>query len=478
VSAFKSKFRQQRPLTFGHFIQLCIALALSTLLAACGGGGGGGAGEPPPVSVQAHIHVAELGGACTDTSWDCVHVGSVFIDNAAEVTMFWHERAPSSQPGWHVASHLPGDTRTRNAAYVSADLASTLQPLSLGAKRFAAVQRDTPNWTSALVDLSVPSAPYVSPRAPTPITGSRAVLISGPDGALAFGTDVPSGSFSLGGSATARGVKVAPPPGYANGWWSVFAPATGVIPTVWWAYLNSTQTDSTPELRLHLARIDASGGSAVEDRRVTMDTWRQSSIPDCSTLGGAPVLVREYGRGQVAVGWRNVNAPWTGCDVVMDGKVINDSTNHVVEGPAMAGSVAGLVAVWSETDLAGDLAPPRRIMWRRLDASTAQWTAPERLNSHRFAMLHTSATGPGGSLAIAWRGCTSPDVDTCTEYVSKHVDGRWSTEQYLPRGKGVGAPQVAINSNGQAVVVWATIYDAPCSADPVKACPSVFAYRF
>jgi hypothetical protein len=477
VPTFKSKFREQLPLTFGQFIQLCFALALSTLLAACGGGGGG-AGDPPPVFVQTRIQVAELGGACIDTSWDCVHVGSVFIDTAAEVTVFWHERAPSGQPGWHVASHLPGDTRIRNAAYVSADRDSKLQPLSLGAKRFAAVQRDTPNWTSALVDLSVSSSPYISPRVSTPIPEHGAALISSLDGTFALGTDVPNGSFSLGGSATAQGVKVAPPPGYANGWLSEFAPATGVIPTAWWTYIKSTQTDSTSELSLHLARIDASDGSAVDVRRVMRDAWRQSSMPDCATLGGARVIIREYGRGQVAVGWRNVNAPRTGCDVVVDGKVMNDSTTHVAEGPAMAGSVAGMVAVWSETDLAGELAPPRRIMWRHWDASTAQWSTPERLNSQPFAMLHSSAAGPGGTLAIAWRGCTSTLVDTCTEYVSKYADGRWSTEQYLPRGKGVGWPQVAINSNGQAVVVWATIHDAPCSADPVKACPSVFAYRF
>lgn len=471
---------ERLPVTLRHFIQPRLALTLFMPLTACGGGGGGAGNsqpvEPTPVFVQARINVVELGGACTDPSWDCLRVGGLFIDDAAEVTVFWHERAPSGQPGWHVASHLPNDTRMRNAAYVSVDLDSDLQPLPLGVRRFAAVQRNTPNWTSALVDLSMP-APYVSPRVATPVMGRDAALISGLDGVVALGANVPDGNFSLGGSATARGVKVALPQGYLNRWWSVFMPATGVTASVWWAF-NSAQIDSTQEQRLHLARIDVSDGSALEVHRVTKDAWRQSSIPDCSTLGGAPVLVREYGRGQVAVGWRNVNAPWTSCDAVVDGEVINDPTAHVVEGPVMSGSDAGLVAAWSETDLAGDPAPPRRIVWRRWDASTARWTAPALLSSQPFAWLRSSATGPGGTLAVAWRGCASTSVAACTEYVSKYVNGQWHTEQYLPRGKGVAWPQVAINAKAQAVVVWASISDAPCSANSGQVCPGIFAYRF
>lgn len=52
MSTFKSKFRGRLPLTFSHFIQLCFALALCTLLAACGGGGGGSpAGSSAPAAI-------------------------------------------------------------------------------------------------------------------------------------------------------------------------------------------------------------------------------------------------------------------------------------------------------------------------------------------------------------------------------------------------------------------------------------------
>ena len=478
MSLFRSNFREQLPLSVRNFVQLGFALALCTLLAACGGGGGNPPPlEPPPVFVQSRIGVAELGGACVETSRDCLFTGGVFIDDDAEVTVFWHERPPSGQPGWHVATHQSGDTSIRNATYVSANMDSQLRPLPLGTKRFAAVQQDTPNWTSALVDLSMPSTPYVSPRVSTPMTSQSSALISSLDGLFVIRGNVPNGSFSLGGSATARSVNVKFPPGYVNPWWDAFAPATGVTPSFWWAF-NSAQTDSRLEQRLHLARVDASDGSVLDVQRVTKDAWRQSSIPDCSTFGGAPVLIREYGRGQVAVGWRNVNTPWTGCDVVVDGEVLNDGTTHVITGPAMAGSAAGLVAVWLERDLADNPAPQQYIVWRHRNASTAQWTTPVRLSNQPFTWLHSSATGPSGTLTIAWRGCASTFVDSCTEYVSKYVNGQWSTEQYLALGKGVAGPEVAINSKGQAVVTWATIYDATCSADPAKMCPRVFAYRF
>jgi hypothetical protein len=455
-----------------------VAAAVALWGVGCGGGGGGGgeAGNPPSPFDQARIDVVQLSGDCTDKTWDCLYAGGVFIDNEAEVTIFWHERAPSAQPGWHVATHLPGGTRMRSRAYVSADIGADLQPLALGPRRFAAVQRDKPNWTSALVDLSDPSAPTVSARVPTPITG-HADLMNSMDGTLAVETYLPGGSFSLGGAATALGIKAEVPPGYELPGWRAFAPASGVTPSVWWAF-NSALTQAPREWNVYLARVALEDGSATSVRRVGGQTRLVNAQLDCTNRGEDFVHIREYGsHAQVAVGWGSVNAADTGCDAVVDGEVLNDSTAKVLAGPLMAGNAAGLLVVWSENDLGDAPAPGRRIVWRHLDASTGQWTAPARLSSQPIVRLQARATGPGGTLAIAWQGCESEWVGSCTEYVSKYVGGHWSTAQYLASGKTVGWPLLAINANGQAVVAWSDLYDARCDDSPRRICPRTSAYR-
>lgn len=450
------------------------AAAAALWVAGCGGGGdGGGAANAPSVFDQARIDVVQLSGDCTDKTWDCLYAGGVFIDNDAEVTVFWHERAPGAQPGWHVATHRPGETRMRSRAYVSPDIGADLQPLALGSRRFAAVQRDRPNWTSALVDLSDPSAPTVSARVPTPITG-HADLMNSMDGTLAVATHLPGGSFSLGGTATALGVKAEVPPGYELPGWRAFAPATGVSPSVWWAF-SSALTQAPREWNVYLARVALEDGSATSVLRVGSQTRLVNTPLDCTNSGQDSVQIREYGsHAQVAVGWGSVNASDTGCDAVVDGEVLNDSSAKVLAGPVMAGNAAGLLVVWSENDLGDAPVPGRRIVWRHLDASTGQWTAPALLASQPVVRLQARATGPGGTLAIAWQGC---NFGSCTEYVSKYVGGQWSTAQYLATGKTVVWPLVAINANGQAVVVWTDLYDARCSDSPRSICPRTSAFR-
>lgn len=446
------------------------SIALAILMAGCGGGGSEGQSEPAPAYEQTRINVAELSGPC-DVS--CFWGITAFLDEAGEATVFWNERAPGAQPGWQVAVNDPASLSVRSRAFVSGEIDSDLRPLALGGKRFAAVLRDSPYWTSALVDLTVPTAPTVSARVTTPLNYSSE-LVSGLDGAFAIGPTVPDGEIALGGNTAARGVNLQLPPGYRNLWWGTIVDAVGLTPAAWWAF--NAAPDGAGGQRVQVARVDLSTGNTGEV--VEVPGWfNPTTYIDQCLPSGPKLAVRAYGRGQVSVGWVNNRAGAArGCDILVDGVVMNGPDMEAAGMPALGGSDAGPIAVWGEYSDTGGTSRSR-VMWRHRDVNTGMWSAPAAISNHALAHLNASGTSLTGALAIAWTGCEDFSSDSCASYVSKFHGGAWTTAQFTARGAPVFAPSVAINQNGQVVVAWSDEYNAKCRNHPGKTCPQVWAYR-
>lgn len=452
------------------------SIAAALLAAGCGGGGGSGGGEaqaqdtPPPAYLQSRITMAEYATTCPATTRDCVYVGDVSMDEAGAATIFWSEGPPFAQPGGYAAMHLPGGG-VQGRIWV-ADSQGVLSALALGNGRFAVLEQETSTWTSALVDWSTPSSPSVSPRVSTLVDRSEQ-WVSGPGGAFALGTTVASGPIPLGGAATAQGVNVQLPAGYRGLWFSTFDAATSVTPVAWWAF-NAAEAGSVQQ-HVYLARMDLPGGTVPWVVRRSLEAWRSESASFiCGTPGQPKLTVGEHGIGNVAVGWIHENASASGCDVFVDGVALTGQGASAFQGPVLGASGGEPVAVWEESDLSGS-----RLVWRQRNAASGQWSAATRLSSAPFVHLGAHARAPNGALAIAWSGCDTSNADTCVSYVSKYLNGTWSTQQFTERsGLQPYNVRLAINTAGQAIVAWSRIQGEKCSGDASKSCARVSALRF
>lgn len=450
------------------------------IVAGCGGGGGSAntatqvQPSEAPSFERERIQVSTFGPACIGV--DCLFMDSAFIDDDGEVTLFWYEGMRGSG-GWYVTSNVPGSTAVQTARRL-ADAPSggdNLQPLALGGKRFAAVLPDTQNWTSALVDLSTAADPVVTPRVATPLNG-YSQLIHGLDGnfAMSFSNDAPTGTFSLGGNTQAQSVKVQRPKEYTNYGSQHFAAATALMPTAWWAFTATPA--GTDKKHAYLALVDLDSGTATVLQDTLIKTWEvRTGNRDCTNFYGRDFIVQEFARGQAAVGRLDYNPDTAFCDVFVDGVALAGDRASADRGPALGGSSDGLVAVWQESSLTQGTP---RIVWRRRDAATGQWTAPTLMGTQAALRLTSYTTGPGGNLAIAWEGCDGPVNPVCIPYVSKYVRGVWSTQQYAAAGSNPSWPRLAINVSGQAVVTWTNSYDGKCSRASAENCLHAYAYRF
>ncbi len=446
-------------------------MTAAALLAGCGGGGGGSEGESPapaPAYELARILVSEQTSSCGG-DYVCMWGSRVFLDETGEATVFWRE--VGAQSGWQVAVNDPGSLNVRSRMLASSEVASELQPLALSGKRFAAVHRDAGKWTSALVDMSKPTAPSVSERVTMPLDHT-AEMITGLDGAFAMGPNVVDDEISLGGDAIARGVNRPLPDGYSNLWWGTVEDAVGVTPTALWAF-NALKAGSTVQ-GVHLTRVDLQTGDVGEVTEVP-GWYRPGSYVDQCLPFGRKLAVKPYGRGQIAVGWVNnrADAP-RGCDVLVDGVVMNTPGWSGSGLPALGGSDAGPVAVWQEYGSDGRL----RVLWRQRNTSTGTWSSAAPISDQFAVRLIGSATSPSGILAIAWSGCSSSMHDSCASYVSKYDGGVWTTSQFTAPGSDAFSVSMAINWRGQAIIVWVDEYGMKCSNNTSNVCPRTFAYRF
>lgn len=451
---------------------LSVAISTVTAVLVAGCGGGGEPAGPAPAYEQARITVTELDSNCNLTKI-CVGTPLVFLDDSGEATVFWHEIG--KQPGWQVAVNDPGSLVVRSRSLVPGELYSDLRPLALGGKRFAAALRETANWTSALVDLSMPAAPSVSARVSTTLDHTAELVSAVWGGAFAVGPNVANGEIPLGGNATARAFHRPLPDGYTHASWTSIEDAVGVTPAALWAFVGSKPGPVYKE-SVQWTRIDLLTGAHGEVTEIPGWFRPDNYVTQCLPYGRT-LAVNHYGRGQVAVGWVNnkADAP-RGCDVLVNGHVMNKPGTSATGLPAVGGSDAGPVAVWAESDAAD--AGPSRVVWRQWDVATGSWSAAAPISGHDSALLLGSATSPGGILAIAWLGCNRSTPERCEYYVSKYEGGAWSSSQFTAPGPtGMGTPALAVNWSGQAIVVWPD-YASNCIKVRAKQCASVLAYRF
>jgi hypothetical protein len=227
---------------------------------------------------------------------------------------------------------------------------------------------------------------------------------------------------------------------------------------------------------IYLARLDLADGSVSDVQKRSSGPMRMSggSNPCPTPFPDKPrFAIQQLGVYEAAVGWIDNNLDATGCDVFVDGVILN-APGTSADLLTLTGNDRDLLAIWQERRLADD---SFHIVFRRRDRATRQWTDASELGSTGITRLRGSASGPDGTLAIAWSSCTTSTAASCTWYLSKYVGGTWTTVEGTG-GAGPSWPSLAINRNGQAVVAWSNVFDAKCSTDPTKTCPRAVAYRF
>ncbi len=452
-----------------------VSLCALAVLSACGGGGGGSSDpSAPPLSAfeQSRVTFRDFKSSCL---LDCdVMVTNAHIGDDGDFTILWFETGLSNESGYHIGSSALGQQAVRSQGVLSKDTWYGLpRLLPLGNKRFAAVFHSVVSmgsWASVVADMSPSENARIAPRTVMPLTESDYV-VDGPDGVFALGPNVVAGSIDLGGGAIAQGVPVPLPSDWYLPLWQTFQMANAVTPRAWWV-VNVARKD-VGERHIYLTSVDLSTGAigALEQR--SAKPWRtQEGCHSYSTWEDwyVPLRVQSLEPNVVATAWQEANEYANGCNLFVDGVMLNEPTVVTDEGLALGGSSEGPVVVWGE-HRPGTYGQ-HRLVWSRRDRTTNSWTPPAVIaDSQRDAFMVSSANGPGGSLVVAWQDC-------CSRYLSKYVDRTWTT-QTLPASVNWSSwpPRLAINARGQAVVAWASFLNE-CSPGSSQRCTQVKAYRF
>lgn len=440
-------------------------------LTACGGGGGGAseASQPLRAETQGATVVTEVPQPCGTISLDCLFNARVLISSNGEFSALWREVGSDGRYGWRAASVAPGESSVRSRVTLAADSTTVLAPMDLGNRRFAALSVYEPELASWVFDLSGAPQGQASARTGLGLDNS-ATLINGMDGAFVLGASVTNGTVDLGGSVSAPSVQLQLPAALRNLWPGSVAPAKSLTPAAWWAFAAAPQ--SSPEQRVYLASVQLPGGDVefVEERSTRPLRLRGGGPDPCVIKPTVEVLAP----GAAAVVWVENNASATGCDVVVDGVAVNDPAASALM-PAVSGSPEGLVAVWLERNPSPPTQYSSRLVWRRRDSVTGQWSPITSFSSGPISTLMGYASGPGGTMAVAWSDCGS-FAGSCRPFLSKYVHGAWTTVPFEnPSGGGTA---VAINAQGDAVAVWLNNTGWACTNDASKTCNRVIARRF
>jgi len=191
---------------------------------------------------------------------------------------------------------------------------------------------------------------------------------------------------------------------------------------------------------------------AIDDNGNALVVWSQydgvTGSPLCNdVLGCEQIFVSEYR-----------NNRWTH-PASLTGNISPDFTDALGPQVAMDANGEALVA-WQQSDSA-------RFQIFLSEYRNNSWTHPASLSDNislnRYAASPQVAMDGNGNAMVVWYqddGTTDCGGAGCNQiFVSEYRNGSWThpaslTDNISPDGESVGFPQVAMDGNGNAVVVW------------------------
>lgn len=401
-------------------------------------------------------------------------------------SFFWYTRTSADTSQFQFAAQLPGSTQIGKAASFSATPQTwPVEAAALGNRRYAVIRLSGDDRTSAVVDLSSPDSPSLSAPVTLSMLRNAQVVSTPANGAFIVGPDVPAGAINMGGGITAQGRPIETPDGYKSLWWSAFSPLEGG-PTAWWVFsaskidpLNAFASD--PRIYLGLLALDDGWLGTLEDRIGA--TWNENSNNpyQCADYNSPRIDVSDYGKLRAVVGWTQRKATADeGCEIVVDGQTLTEISATSFGKPILGGTDAGPLAIWEEHDVADKSNVRSRIVWQARDDRTGTWGITSRLSAmHTRAEITSRATAPGGLVAFTWLGCDDNNRSRCTSYLTKVVQGVWSTQSLGTRGPTTRySTQVAINTRGEAIAIWSFDMGEGCTQAQSEKCARIFGFRF
>jgi hypothetical protein len=191
----------------------------------------------------------------------------------------------------------------------------------------------------------------------------------------------------------------------------------------------------------------------------------------CRDMEVEPAAYVDSGPALYALPWRQLNAAGDACELYVNSRRVSDGTRSVFAYRINADR-NGITAVWDERPSTSN----GRVLWSRFDAITSTWSTPAGLSTLLPASTGVNqqisglARGPGGTMAVVW----SSSADPAVSYLSKYVNGAWTTVQ--ASAQATGARATAINAAGQGVSVFERQF--ACAANPIGGCIDLAVYRF
>jgi len=308
--------------------------------------------------------------------------------------------------------------------------------------------------------------------APSALQPSTPIVrdLSGNLSAIVANTTAPFPHATLAGNTQVTLLTPSSSP-YATVEAQVFADFNSIAPRALWA--TRGKANGGDVLSMYVDQTSLTDGTFVPIGKVSNREVHQ--LGNTARFCPAEPDLVSTANAEFAVSWLEQNTALNGCDLVINGAVVNATGTDVAEFATSGASGGFVAAVWRESD---PTVVPRadRIRFAQRGPGTGNtWTTPAAIDATyanaAVQQILAVARGPGGTLAVVWEPCegTTVSCTTSVRLVSKFVGGVWSTKS-IALGTSVAA--LAINAAGNGVLL--AVGDL-CSG---VNCTQLSAYRF
>jgi hypothetical protein len=434
-----------------------LVMAAAFAIAGCGGGGGGDASTPGPANGTSTGGVTTISlaqGTSVQTTW-------LGIDNAGELTVFWRDQSAGSvvlkAANANAAGLLSQATVAPNV-FVAAHQVVPLSP-----RRYLSLYPAITGSASRIIEFQDSGSSTLSLAVPisSPLSAAAQIVGDAAGNLYAFtgDTTAPFPRVTLAGNVDITLVTRGPS-GYASLEGAAIAGSESSDPQAWMAAIGRPQ--GVTARGVYVNQVSLSTGSVSSPVQVSTGEVlvQGNSISTCF----ADPRIRSTGPATTLTTWRQSNAARNGCDLMVNGQRVNAGAWSVSVYDVTALPGGGAMAVWEEIDPVSGF--DRRMRFASKPSSAGTWSAPGPIDASRANMTafrDISASGPGGTLAIAWdagSGCTTSSCQITDKLVSKYANGTWMTRSI---SDGSSRQKIAINASGEAVVAGSRNCGASCS---------------
>ncbi len=442
------------------------ALTLALSLSACGGGGGADP-DPGPVPVTYSVSVSVVGNGAIATASGSINCGTVCSTNVAantSVTLTATPAAGHTLQAWGGAcSSARGNTCTvavSQATLVTATFAATSVTYTVSVS-----VTGNGSVTSPVGSINCGSACGASVPANTGMTLTAtpaAGQVFQSWGGACSGVSSTTCTLTITQAVSISAVFSAAP---AAGWSNTVAPlsiggsccakvamdAAGRALAVWF-----TLEPGTPNDNLMASRFDPGTGwsTPVPLESSPRDVMNVDLAMDPAS-GRAVVMWTQGSDTSVSAAWARHFDPasgWTATQPVQSAGTPAGRADQVTVGIDAQGNA---VAAWSQLD------GTRISIWGNRAAPSGAWGSAQLLETMdelgRADGNPRIAVAPQGDAIVVWQASGGTVANRGT-WTNRYTAGAgWGTASQLVAVSGGSAPDIAIDANGNAVMVWGQI---------------------